>query len=137
MKNVDPQLVQAVAKDAATLALRSAEAFKQAALVPGLQAKVAELEGKLAEKHSKTAAEQQADRAKATEIANTLELRGFLPGTQKSAFIDRIIENPLDLVEVIEKLAAATNVPSMGSADPAEPIIDGPRDSYVAFCTGS
>lgn len=137
---MDPKLINNILKDSAELLTKTAELSKIAEEVPGLRSKVAALETTNA-----TLAKQAEDlkanlRTKVEKFASRLVEHGSLTEGKKAEFITALVNDPTQVVEVMEKLASDSSAIQLGSGiDPdnsAKTAGDDAKDPIVQWAMG-
>jgi len=106
---MDPKFKQII-EQATKLAERAIPAFEAEDRLAIIEPQFKEAQAKL----SKIAQSEGALRIKADRLANNLVTRGVLDAEQKVAFVDSIVENPMELVDVADRLSSQLKVDSFG-----------------------
>ena len=105
-----------IIEQATKLAERAIPAFEAEQKLKELEPKFEELSSKVASMEKEAAAKSSEFRNKANKMADTLVTRGILDDSQKVAFVDAVVQDPKELIDVVVRLSSEVKAESFGKA---------------------
>jgi hypothetical protein len=118
---MDPQYRQII-EQATKLAERSIAAFEAEKKLQEIEPKFNELSKQASEVMQKDAAKEEQFRGKVNQMADVLVLRGALEEHNKVAFVDSVLGNHEELVDVAIRLSSELKAETFGKVGEAEQI---------------
>lgn len=116
---MDPEIVKQIIKDSAELLSKTAELADQAAEVPPLKQKVAELSNQNASLLKTAAESEKALVERIEKFANNLVELGTLTKEKVADFVTIIKRDPTQIIDVMEKIGKQA---SSSILDPGSPV---------------
>lgn len=126
---MDPNIVKQIIQDSAELLSKTAELADQAAEVPPLKQKIAELSNQNASLLRSAAESEQALVSRIEKFANNLVELGTLTQEKVASFVNIIKNDPTQIIDVMEKIGKQA---SSSVLDPGSPVSEMPSGSLTS-----